>query len=180
MIHPPYRVFYGLCIAFCAQSAARSIEAVADLMEQVEAAKSVNPLDEVDPEAVLNELQNVVLQGAAVSRYFWPVRDTFKSRGEALRTQYGITEQSPLRSRDLRNAIEHFDERLDEYLSKGIVGTIIPHYLGPTPKRSDVPRHFFRAYFVDTGVFEMLGQQYEIEPLSRELWLLAGGTDSEA
>jgi hypothetical protein len=33
----------------------------------------------------------------------------------------------------------------------------------------EVPSHIFRAYYVDLGVFEMLGRRYEIEPLADEV-----------
>ena len=174
-IHPPYRIFYDLSIAFCTHSAARSISAVADLMEAVSAEKSAVSLDEVDSDSVLDELQNIIIQGAAVSRYFWPVRAAYTRRGEELRKQYNISDESPLKSRDLRNAIEHFDERLDQYFAHGVVGHVIPQYLGPEPPPSQVKRHFFRAYFIDSGVFELLGHRCHMEPLSRELWRLEGG-----
>lgn len=174
-IHPPYRAFYELSIGFCLESASRSIEIIADLMQRAATSPSAQPLRKADPEAVLNELQNTIVQGAAVSRYFWPVRPQYAARGETLRHMYKVLDSSPLRSRELRNAIEHFDERLDEYLSEGIVGNIYPHYLGPEPKPTGVPQHFFRAYFVDTGVFQLLQHRFEIEPLSKEIWRLAGG-----
>lgn len=68
--------------------------------------------------------------------------------------------------------IEHFDEKLDHYLAKEIVGHIIPHYFGPEGKSSGVPKHFFRAYFINVGVFEILGRRYAIEPIAKELWRL--------
>lgn len=174
-IHPPYRAFYRVSIGFCLESATRSIELIADLMQRAAESPSAQPLRDADPEAVLNELQNIIVQGAAVSRYFWPVRSQYAARGDVLRQMYKVTDSSPLRSRDLRNAIEHFDERLDEYLAKGIVGNIYPHYLGPELKDDGVPQHFFRAYFVDSGVFQLLDHRFEVEPLSKELWRLAGG-----
>ncbi len=82
---------------------------------------------------------------------------------------FQVTEQSPLKSRDLRNMIEHFDEKLDHYLSKGIVGHVIPHYFGPAGASNVVPTHFFRAYFTNAGIFEILGKRYEIKPIAEEL-----------
>lgn len=74
-----------------------------------------------------------------------------------------------LRSRDLRNAIEHFDEKLDQYLADGIVGNIFPQYLGPLPRRDGVPSHIFRAYYTDIALFELLGKQYQIKPVADEI-----------
>ncbi len=171
-INPPYRVFYALSISFCTSSAVRSIEAIADVMEHLASAESEDPLEDIDSHAVLDELQNIIVQGAAVSRYFWPTNKAHEARGRELRQQFRVTEDSPLKSRDLRNMIEHFDEKLDHYLAKGIVGHIIPHYFGPEGQNSGVPRHFFRAYFINVGVFEILGKRYEIEPIAKELWRL--------
>ena len=175
VIHPPYRIFYNLSISFCAKSAARSISALANLMQELSSEDGAHSLDDIDEESVLDELHNIVLQGAAVSRYFWPVDKASKQRGEELRRQYNISDDSALKPRDLRNAIEHFDERLDKYFSVSVIGTIIPHYVGLEPQPSQVKCHFFRAYYIDTGVFELLGNRYHIEPISRELWRLDGG-----
>lgn len=171
-IHPPYVAFYALSISFCTSSAVRSIEAVADVMEHLASGESEDPMGDIDSHAVLDELQNIIVQGAAVSRYFWPSDKAHEARGRQLRQQYKVTEDSPLKSRDLRNMIEHFDEKLDHYLAKGIVGHIIPHYFGPEGKSNGVPKHFFRAYFINVGVFEILGKRYEIEPIAKELWRL--------
>jgi hypothetical protein len=171
-INPLYRAFYALSIAFCTSSAVRSIETVAHVLEHLASGESEDPLGDIDSHAVLDELQNIIVQGAAVSRYFWPANKAHEVRGRELREQFSVPEDSPLKSRDLRNMIEHFDEKLDHYLAKGIVGHIIPHYFGPEGESNGVPRHFFRAYFINVGVFEILGKRYEIDPIAKELWRL--------
>lgn len=168
-INPPYRAFYSLSILFCTASAVRSIEVVSEVMEHLLSSDSEDPLEDIDSHAVLDELQNIIVQGAAVSRYFWPSNDAHEARGRELREMFRVTEDSPLKSRGLRNMIEHFDEKLDHYLAKGIVGHVIPHYFGPEGASSGVPRHCFRAYFINVGVFEILGKRYEIEPIAKEL-----------
>lgn len=168
-INPPYRALYALSISFCTTSALRSIEVVSEAITYLDAGESENPLEDIDSHAVLDELQNIIVQGAAVSRYFWPSNGAHEARGRELREMFQVTEQSPLKSRDLRNMIEHFDEKLDHYLSRGIVGHVIPHYLGPKGESSGVPTHFFRAYFTNIGIFEILGKQYEIKPIAEEL-----------
>lgn len=172
-IHPPYRIFYTLSMSFCTKSAVRSIDVLNDVFEHLASAKEPNPEEDVDVQSVLDELQNLVVQGAAVARYFWPIREGQKihtSRGEALRNEFSIRDDNPLRvCKPLRDAMEHFDERLDKYLSKGIVGQIFPQYFGYEGRRDGVPTHFFRAYFIDSGTFEILGERFEIEPLANEL-----------
>ena len=169
VIWPPCEVFYIHSMLFNTQSATRSIEVVSTVMSYLTESEDENPLAAVDTEDVLNHLQNVVVQGAALSRYFWPVGKGYKRRGEYLRQALGITDQNPLKSRELRNSMEHFDEKLDDYLSNGIVGTVFPQYFGPLPMDDGVPRHIFRAYYTDVGEFEMLGNRYQIEPIAKEL-----------
>jgi hypothetical protein len=166
-------MFYSLSMAFCTKSAVSSIEVLNDVFEHLAESGAANPEEDIDVQSVLDELQNVVVQGAAVARYFWPIRDSQElhaRRAEALRADFGIKDDNPLRvCKPLRDAMEHFDERLDKYLAKGIVGHIFPHYFGYDGKRDGVPMHFFRAYFIDSGIFEMLGERFEIEPLANEL-----------
>lgn len=138
-------------------------------MEHLGSADSKDPRKDIDSHTILDELQNIMVQGAAVSRYFWPSNSTHEARGRELRQQLQVTENNPLKSRDLRNMAEHFDEKLDHYLAEGITGQIIPHYFGPESKSSGVPKHFFRAYFVNVGIFEILGKHYKIEPIAKEL-----------
>lgn len=166
-ISPPYEAFYIDSMLFSSSSATESVHAVAEALNAI----SRGTLDraDLDEDALLNQLQNVVLQGAALSRFFWPVRKGHEARGEQLRTALAVTDASPLRSRDLRNALEHFDERLDAYLQVGVVGHILPCYVGRTPASSGVPSHFFRAFYVERGVFALLGDEYEIQPLADEI-----------
>ena len=165
-IWPPYEAFYISSMLFNTQSAYASIEVVASAIDHLSNGDSDDPLADLDQHSVLNELQNIVVHGAAVSRYFWPVRKGHEQRANQLRNAFNITEESPLFSRNLRNDIEHLDEKLDRYLEKGITGHILPEYFGPTGRSSGVPTHFFRAYFIDSGEFQLLDKRYKIQPLA--------------
>jgi hypothetical protein len=137
---------------------------------------------EIDPQEkkdlLLDCLQNVVNQSGAISRYFFPSRDGVKGtdkktihrdRGQYLSRVFGVKDDSPLMNRALRNSIEHFDERLDLYLQEGIVGYIFPSLILPEPEDSDVPHHIFRAYYLKEGIFQVLGERYEIQPIVDEV-----------
>lgn len=149
---------------FLTESALRSVDAVSSEIERTKGDFSDGTQDEI-----LNHLQNIVGMGAALSRYFWPSRSGHEGRGTLLRQRFKITEASILKMRELRNAIEHFDERLDTYFSKGIAGVIIPYYIGRSLMSDGVTGHLFRAYYVDTGEFEVLGQRFHIHPLIEEI-----------
>ena len=168
-IWPPYEAFYIHSMLFSAELAIRSVRQINAVMHVVAENSPEYPTAALPVLNLLGELQNLVMQSAALSRYFWPVRSRHDWRGSQLRNAFGMSNESPLRSRDLRNAIEHFDEQLDRYLEKGLVGHILPEYVGPFGGHQEVPVHLFRAYYVDTRVFELLGKRYEISPLAEEI-----------
>lgn len=172
-IWPHCEAFYIMSILFNCDSALDSLEDIDAIFEEMHKKEDLSVLDE-HIDIILNNLQNIVGQGAALSRFFWPVRagkeNRHDRRAKVLREAFQIDDSSPLKNRDLRNAIEHFDEKLDTYLSGRVVGYILPKYIGPEPDRHGVPNHFFRAYFVDKGVFEILGHRLHIEPLVNEIY----------
>jgi hypothetical protein len=168
-IWAPYEAFYIHAMLFNTRSAATSIECVSTALEQVSRSLSGDAFAQLGRSSMLCELQDIILQAAGLSRYFWPVRKGHEVRAEQLRAAFDVADNNPLKNRDLRNEIEHFDERLDAYISDGIAGYIFPEFVGLLPEGDGVPTHIFRAYYINTGVFEMLGKRYEIEPIAHEI-----------
>lgn len=167
-IWAPFETFYIQAMLFNCQSALRSMARISSVFEKLPQ-DVTEELRGLPVHAILNELQNVVIQGAALSRYFWPVRKGHEDRGRQLRQALAVGDDNPLHDRHLRNAIEHFDEKLDVYLSSGLVGYIFPEFVAPRPREDGIPGHFFRAYFIDRGVFRLLDEEYEIEPIALEI-----------
>lgn len=168
-IWPPYEAFYIHGMLFNAQSAFRSIARISRAFDNLPDNWMEEGIDRTLTQAILNDMQNIIVHGAALSRYFWPIRKGHEERGAHLREALKIDENNPLYSRELRNAIEHFDERLDRYLSKGIVGIVIPEYVGPKPSDDGVPGHLFRAFFTDAGEFRLLDSEHEMDPIVAEI-----------
>lgn len=166
-IWPPYEAFYIESMLFNTTSACRSIDVVVDVVEHLH--RNPEGRDDLDSHDVLDQLQNIVVQGGAISRYLWPVRSGHERRADQLRQALSVDHTSALDERSMRNDIEHFDEKLDRYLAEGVVGTIIPDYFGPRPMSEGVPTHFFRAYYVDEGEFQLLGKTYAVQPIANEL-----------
>lgn len=169
-IWPPYEAFYIESMFFCSLSGFRSIHRVNSILGKFhsETESDQSTLEDT----LLFELQNIIQQSGALSRYFWPARSKSRihsARAEKLRQAFFVDESSPLKSRELRNSIEHFDEKLDLYVADGIVGHILPKYVGTGPTDTEIPTHIFRAYYVDTGIFELLGNRFHIEAMVNEL-----------
>jgi hypothetical protein len=174
-IWTPYQAFYIQSMLFNTTSAFQSRSIAENIIKKI----SVGEIDPQEKKDILLDcLQNVVNQSGSVSRYFFPSRDgakgavkknIHKERGQYLSKIFGVREDSPLMNRALRNSIEHFDERLDLYLQDGIVGYIFPSLILPAPEDSGVPHHIFRAYYLKEGIFQVLGERYEIQPIVDEM-----------
>jgi hypothetical protein len=171
-IQPMFEAFYLESMLFNSRSALTSFQQLSDMLAEGHWAAGDSQTDNRWNE-MLDALQNAISKSAALARCFWPVRDgksgEHKRRGSQLRQAFAVADESPLRGKNLRDSLEHFDERLDRYLASGIVGHVLPSYVGYAPANRDIPLHVFRAYYVDTGVFEILGEQYQIPPLVDEI-----------
>lgn len=162
--------FYVQSMLFNTYSALQSFEGIVDVFAKlkVEANYRVNS---VNVRHLLNYHQNVILHSAALSRYFWPVskKGVHVSRGRKLREAFNVTEQSALKCRAGRNALEHFDERLDLYVKNLEEGFTVPEFMGVDSDRDGGNVRFFRAYFIDVMVFQVLDEKISIKPLFEEI-----------
>ncbi|PSV98971.1 hypothetical protein [Photobacterium lipolyticum] len=173
-IQPPHVAFYSESIRFHVESAMSSIDALASFAEMTNQTNGSYEITGGMQDDLLNHLQNLFLHSATVSRYFWPSKpgknELHKKRAKQLQEAFGIEDSSPLKSRKLRNKLEHFDENLDLYLNnKPIVGYILPAYVGGEIESEGVPVHIFRAFYIDTGEFEVLGDKFKVQPIVDEI-----------
>jgi len=179
-IQPMYEAFYSEAIQFNLVSALTSIELLVETLKKMNELEHSAELNNL----VLNSIQNILLHSANVSKYFWPINNGInkihKKRAQKLRRLFGVSDNSPLRNKELRNHLEHLDENLDKYLwSKPIVGNVIPAYVGREMTRNEVPYHFFRAFFTESAVFESLGVRLELQPIVDELYEIYGKSENQ-
>jgi len=160
MIHPPYHFFYIESLLTITSSAMNSVDKLNHCIKNINIASH---------QEIIDNAQNIIIQSAALSRYFWPVqKNNFaKSRGQFLRQQLSITESNVLKNRDVRNFIEHFDEKLDTFCNEIVFGTIIPIFVDIEPTNGNYK--FFRAYFIDKGVFKIWGNCFLLQPIVDEI-----------
>lgn len=170
-IFPPFEAFYIDCLLWHTSSAARSITDIGQWLERVRR-DDPQALELTKPE-LFDRLQNIIQQAGAVSRYFWPTprrpSSVHTSRAVRLREALLVDKLSPLHNRDLRNALEHFDERLDIYLSQGRVGEFVPDHVDYEHPKSEVPLHIFKAFYTRPLVFFLLGIRFEMAPVVNEM-----------
>src|SRR6266849_8982602 len=73
------------------------------------------PHTDVDTEPWYS-IQSFLVATANISKFLWPIprRET---RGKQLREFLSVQDDSPLKRRKVRDSFEHFDERLDSWIS---------------------------------------------------------------
>lgn len=131
------------------------------------------------PEILISSVQDAIGHAAALSRYFWPsipakveqhIKELRGNRGTKLRDAFGLNDNSPLFNRDLRNAWEHFDERLDTYLIGLDSGNFFPTcLLGSHTMADDEISRIFKLLDVYNGCLVLLDQKYFFDPIIDEV-----------
>jgi hypothetical protein len=160
----PYEVFYIESMFTLAHGAIMEVAFFHEIIRQIISDKFENK------DMLLDSVQNFITYSASLARYFWPSskEKLHTLRAERLREAFSMDDDSALKDKRLRNFIEHFDEKLDSYLSKGIVGNIIPNYIGLKSQITEVD-HFFRAYFLDEASIKVLDLEYKVDPIIQEV-----------
>lgn len=136
--------------------------------------------DQDHAEQLVSAVQEAVGHAGALSRYFWPSKVGFNAkrpldrikdcRAEKLRTSFNLTEKSPLYNRSLRNAWEHFDERLDAYLIENDSGYFFPGCVLDTHTLADDPMgHLFKLIDPAAECLVLLGEKYFFAPIREEV-----------
>ncbi|AKJ94575.1 hypothetical protein TVD_03955 [Thioalkalivibrio versutus] len=124
-----------------------------------------------DSENAVAAAQEAIGHAGAVSRFFWPVdgprrepselKELRKRRGEALRSAFDLSDDSPLANRDLRNAWEHFDERLDQYLLGIDAGVMLPGCIVDDHSIADDPNGYtFKVLDPTAECLVLVGTRY--------------------
>ena len=168
-IHPPLEALYIESMLRHTSSAKRSINVVKDWMTLIN--REDHQALDLPKSELFEHLQNILHQAGCISRYFFPSRERpiYLARSCRLKQAFGVENESPLADRDLRNAIEHFDERLDNYLSQNQVGEFFLQDIGYVLPECETPFHILKGFYINPLVFILLGKEYEMAPIVNEL-----------
>lgn len=159
----PHEVFYIESLLSITRTIQSEVNAVDFILKELESGEHKNE------NILIDAVQNICTQTALISKFFWPItKDKIhKVRGQKLREVYKITETSRLKTKEVRNFIEHFDEKLDLFLHKFQAGSIIPRYVGSRINKEATV--IFRAYFIEEAVFKIFDLEYELLPILKEI-----------
>jgi histidinol phosphatase-like enzyme len=120
-IYPLYEVLYIECILSATESAINSWEEIQLILSDSKLFKEFG-LKTID----LSE--NIVNQAGIISKYYDPPNKLkiHQLRAKQLRENYKIEDSNILLNRKFRNHIEHFDEKLDNFLKSSMAGVVFP------------------------------------------------------
>jgi hypothetical protein len=178
VVMPPYAFeFYRVAIDDALRSAAISFCEYRDLFDKGGSETEIARC-----------LHDALTHSAAVSRFFWPIiprsnkkkkdAELAEYRGAKLRNMYNVDQTSPLFNRDLRNELEHFDEKLDHWLKEFPLGPIVASPIFAHHSIVDDGfGHAFKVVDTENDVFVVLGRKYEFGPISLEVARLLSGNE---
>ncbi|MCJ2103818.1 hypothetical protein MKK70_00165 [Methylobacterium sp. E-041] len=137
-------------------------------------------MDGIADATAFSLVQEALSHAAALSRFFWPTRqggEHAQARGQKLRKAFELDDTSALRERRLRDAFEHFDERLDRFLLENDAGTFFPDPRVGDHALADMPTDkIFKLVDPDAAICVLLGEKFAYEPIRREVDRVLGLT----
>lgn len=136
------------------------------------AASLCDALEREDSDDVWLSLHTLLSAAAIVSKILWPTRDGDPQRGQELRRMLDVSEESSLRSRAVRNSLEHVDERLEAWDAEYPDGPFVDTYIGDpahAPGTPLPPEAYLRAFDPEAQVLMFRGDRIELAPIISEL-----------
>lgn len=113
--------------------------------------------------------QNLLAGAANVSKMLWSQNGKRTDERRVLRESLGVADDSPLKSRAMRNHLEHLDERIDAWWDTSTSHNYVDRMIGPPESIggfSDGDQ--FRVYDPTRHQMVFLGTRYDIIPLVDE------------
>lgn len=164
-IHPQYESLYIECILSATESASSSLVEIDEILLDTKLLQAIGL-------KIINLSENIVSQAGVISKYFDPpnAKKIHKLRADKLRNIYKIEDDNVLLNRGFRNHIEHFDEKLDLYLKKPIIGEVVPAIIVYTIKEINSITNVFKGFVIDESKLISLGKVIEIVPLMKEIY----------
>ncbi len=127
-------------------------------------------LQATDPEQTFFYVQAWLLQACQVSRWFWPVRPASQPRGERLRQELRLGDDSPIHLRELRNRLEAADEQLEDWIATMESPVYLESNIMPQGSLSAFKQDSFqRNLDPDTYKLVFRGETLDLRRLAEEL-----------
>lgn len=111
-------------------------------------------------------IQNLLVAAGNTSKIFWPPKPKYRKRGEELRKNLDIKDNSPICPRTFRNHFEHFDERLESWAMSSKRHNFADSNIGPSNMIAGIDQEdFLRNFDNTTWTLTLRGDKYELKPI---------------
>lgn len=140
---------------------------------------------------VFRQTHSFLTHASNISRMFWPplpkqknnesdqeyenrlLRTDKAIRSRALKNEYGIEENNPLKHRKLRDHLEHYDERLDHWRNNSTHRNIASDTIGPSNAISGLQETDMMRWFDPSrNYFRFRGEEYNLQEIATAIDLL--------
>lgn len=135
---------------------------------------------------VFRQTHSFLTHASNISRLFWPPkpvkrrdetseaftqRQAFTTdRGASLLELFGLDDSCPLKSRVLRDHLEHYDERLDHWSNTSVRRNIASDTIGPPNAIAGLDSSDTMRWFDPiNNSFRFRGEEYALQPLATEV-----------
>lgn len=119
-------------------------------------------------------IQSLLTAAGIISLLLWPIKLEYSQRGYSLRTNFCISDDSPLRARNIRNSFEHIDERLENWARTSGTSPFIDCNVGPMNMFGNINyTQFMRHFNPDDYTIIFRGEIYHIRSVIEaieEIW----------
>lgn len=126
--------------------------------------------------SIIRELRAALTATANLSRVLWSARNAVsRARASELRGLCNLPDEHALDNRDLRNHIEHTDERLDLWLADGPRPFLTVEYVAhvepdiPDEKRAEAKAACVLVYDVASDTVTYLGDTFSLSDLEAQV-----------
>lgn len=114
--------------------------------------------------------QNFLIASANVSKLLWGSKKKISQSRLPLRESLNIKENSLIKSRELRNDFEHFDERVESWSLESQRKNFMDSCIGPINMFNGIdPEDIFRHFDTHKMEITFKGKTYELQPILDEL-----------
>jgi len=127
------------------------------------------------------QIQACLTAVANISKALYGQGGKYEKEREPLRASLGITEPNSLRATTMRNHLDHFDERLDEWYATSVQHNYLDYMIGPPNMVAGVADiDMFRVFDPTTGDIVFWGKQYPLRAIMDEVAQLYPIAQAEA
>lgn len=135
-----------------------------------------------DLEVFWAAIQNLLTAAANIAKACWGAGGKLTAERQDLRESLAVADGSPLANTDLRNHLEHYDERLDRWYRESATRNYVDFNIGPraTAIAGADDKDIFRFFDPETNEVSFWGEHYLLQPLVDEIVRLLPVAKSES